>query len=711
MTTPVHLRAAGVSLVLAGGPALLPEVVHWGADLGPLDEAALRALADTAVPPVVPNTMDQPVRLGVLPQHADGWPGLPGVSGHRDGRDWSPLLTSAPWVVATDPDGGGVVTVHAGDPVAHLGVEVRIRVEPSGLLRLQAVITNEHPECDYSLEGVVLALPVPTDAAELLDLTGRWSKERVPQRRPFTVGAVMRDSRRGRTGHDASLLLAAGTPGFGFRSGEVWAVHTAWSGNHRTYAERLPSGRAVLGGGELLLPGEVRLEPGATYRTPWLVASYGQGLDEMAARIHRWLRERPEHPRSPRPVVLNTWEAVYFDHDLDRLRALADTAAEVGVERFVLDDGWFRGRRHDRAGLGDWFVDPSVWPDGLRPLSDHVRGLGMEFGLWVEPEMVNLDSDLARAHPEWILATGGRLPPESRHQQVLDLGHPQAWEYLLASLDALLAENDIAYLKWDHNRDLVDAGHAPDGAPGVHAQTVALYRLLDELRRRHPDVEIESCSSGGGRVDLEILRHTDRVWTSDCIDALERQQIQRWTGLLVPPELMGAHVGPPTAHTTGRTHALDFRAGTALFGHLGVEWDITRTTPPERAELAAWIGTYTRLRALLHSGTVVRGDHPDPALWVHGVVAADAAHAVYAVVAVATGVVSPPGRVRLPGLDPQTRYHVRALPPGDHPPAVGWPAWLGSDGIVLPGSVLGVAGIEVPAVWPEHLLLLEVSAA
>jgi alpha-galactosidase len=707
MTLPVHLRADGVSLVLAGDPDRLPEVLHWGADLGHLEPDDLRDLQAAAVPPVLPNTMDVPVRLAVLPQHADGWAGLPGLRGHREGRDWSPLLLATDWDVTTAGSGGGTVRVEARDEAAALGLQLEVRLEPSGLLRMRARVTNEHPDEPYTLDGLVLALPVPARAAELLDLTGRWTRERSPQRRPFLPGAVVRDSRRGRTGHDATLLLAAGQPGFGFRSGEVWAVHTAWSGNHRTYAERLPSGQAVLGGGELLQPGEVRLGPGESYRSPWLVASYGGGLDAVGSRVHRWLRARPTHPHRPRPVVLNTWEAVYLDHDLPTLQRLADRAAEVGVERFVLDDGWFLGRRSDRAGLGDWVVDPAVWPDGLGPLVSHVRALGMEFGLWVEPEMVNLDSELARAHPEWVLATGGRLPLESRHQQVLDLAHPGAVEHVVAQLDALLRDHDIAFLKWDHNRDLVDGGHGPSGVPGVHAQTQAVYRLLDELRARHPGVEIESCSSGGARIDLEVLARTDRVWTSDCNDALERQQIQRWTSLLVPLELLGAHVGPPLSHTTGRVHAVDFRAGTALFGHLGIEWDIGRADPHELAALAEWVALYKRLRPLLHSGDLVRGDHPDPALWVHGVVAPDRRAAVYAVVAVATSVTSPPGRVTLPGLDPRTRYRVQRPSPGGHP--AGWgQVWDGP--LSLPGAVLGSAGVSVPALWPERLLLLEVSA-
>ena len=234
-------------------------------------------------------------------------------------------------------------------------------------------------------------------------------------------------------------------------------------------------------------------------------------------------------------MTLNTWEAVYFDHRLEPLVELAEKAAAIGVERFVLDDGWFGSRRDDHAGLGDWWVSPEVWPQGLHPLVDRVTQLGMQFGLWVEPEMVNLDSDIARAHPEWVMATGGRTPVPSRHQQVLNLGIPECYAHIRDALFAILAEYDIAYLKWDHNRDLVDAGSHPDGRPGVHAHTLAVYRLLDELRAAHPRLEIESCYSGGGRVDLGILQRTDRVWVSDCIDPHERQMMQRWTAQLLPP--------------------------------------------------------------------------------------------------------------------------------------------------------------------------------
>jgi alpha-galactosidase len=717
----LHLRAGGVSLVLdCRGPSL-PAVLHWGRDLGATTDADLQALAVTAVPPVVSSMPDVPELVSVVPSQAQGWMGLPGLVGSRDdGSDWSPAFTlsdvalSGAGGAAAGSAGtaGGVVTVRADDAAGGLALRLDLELTAGGLLRAGAELRNTDPEREYRLDGLVLALPVPAEAAELLDLTGRWSRERSPQRSAFAIGTWVRDNRRGRTGADATLVLAAGRPGFGFRSGPVWGVHVGWSGNHRTYAEKLPSGEAVLGGGELLLPGEVRLPPQGSYRTPDVFASYGEGLDALSARFHDWLRERPQHPRSARPVVANTWEAVYFDHDLGRLTALADAAAAVGAERFVLDDGWFRHRRDDVAGLGDWYVDEGVWPQGLHPLVDHVRGLGMEFGLWVEPEMVNPDSDLARAHPEWVLAPGARQPVLMRHQQVLDLAHPQAYAYILERLDALVSEYGIGYLKWDHNRDLNEAGHWPTGAPGVHAQTQAVYRLLDELRERHPGLEIESCSSGGARVDLGVLQRTDRVWTSDCIDALERQRIQRWTALLLPPELMGSHVGAGRSHTTSRMHDLSFRAGTALFGHFGIEWDLLAASEADRAELARWVALYKELRPLLHAGRVVRGDHPDPALLVHGVVAPDAGRAVFALVATATSEVSPLGRVVLPGLDPDRRYRVRPLPPGDAPAAGNATPlpWLRPEGVVLPGSALASTGVQAPALHPEQLLLLEVTA-
>ncbi|GAA0925946.1 alpha-galactosidase [Pseudonocardia zijingensis] len=707
---PVHLRAAGVSVVLGTAGGRLPAVLHWGADLGELTPADLVELGQAAAAATVPNDLDQVTRAGILAEHAAGWNGRPGLAGQRAGQAWSPLFTLTDLDVEHSAAGGGRVRATGHDAEAGLRVRLEVELLASGVLRQRATVEvpGDAPAEPFVVDGLGVTLPVPPEATELFDMAGRWGRERAPQRAPFVVGVHSRENRRGRTGPDAPLILAAGAAGFGFAAGEVWAVHVAWSGNHVSYAERLSTGAAVLGGGELLLPGEVRLAAGESYTGPWVYAAHSTaGLDGVAARFHTMLRARPHHPANPRPVVMNTWEAVYFDHDLERLVELARVAADVGAERYVLDDGWFRHRRDDTAGLGDWYVDEGVWPEGLHPLVREVRERGMEFGLWVEPEMVNPDSDLARAHPDWILRTGGRMPIPSRHQQVLDLAHPDAYAYILERLDALLTEYPINYLKWDHNRDLVDAGHGPSGVPGVHAQTVAVYRLIDELRARHPGVEIESCSSGGLRVDLEILERTDRVWGSDMTDPLERQQIQRWTTQLLPPELIGAHVAAPRSHSTARTHDLSFRAGTALFGSFGIEWDVTTTGPEERKELAAWVQLYKDVRGLIHTGTMVRADQHDPSFALHGAVARDRSDALYALVQLATPLTAVPGRLRLPGLDPDRRYRVTVQPPGDRPvlrqrQAPGWLA----RGVELPGRVLAGAGLRAPALNPEQLLLL-----
>jgi alpha-galactosidase len=703
----LHLRAAGTSLLLdARGPGL-PTVVTWGPDLGEASADELEVVADAAVPAVATSALDVPVPVSLLPERSAGYRGRPGLTGSRAGRDFSTAFRLDR--VTSDGDSG--LVVEASDAAARLSVRVELRLHPGGLLQLRTALRNDGG-APYALDELATVLPVPARAGELLDLTGRWLRERAPQRHPFVQGAFVREQRRGRTGFDASLVLAAGTPSFRNRSGEVWGVHLGWSGDSRLWAEQGSAGHAVLGAAELLGSGEVVLAPGAEHVTPWTYAAYSaRGLDGIGDAFHDHLRARPHHPRSPRPVVVNTWEAVYFDHDLARLTALADVGAEVGAERFVLDDGWFRGRRDDTAGLGDWYVDETVWPDGLTPLISHVRARGLDFGLWVEPEMVNLDSDLHRAHPDWVLGVPGRLPPSWRGQQVLDLTVPEAWDHVLERLDALLSENDIAYLKWDHNRDLVEAADR-DGRPAVHAQTLAVYRLLDVLRERHPGVEIESCSSGGARVDLGVLERTDRVWGSDANDALERQGIQRWTSLLLPPELVGSHVGPPHAHTTGRWAGLSFRVATALFGSFGFEWDLTATDADERERLRDAVATYTRLRPLLHGGRLVHGDVPDPSALLHGVVARDGRSAVFCYAQLTTSAYEVPAAVLLPGLDADLRYRVTPLPvAGGHEGVQrSAPPWWDAGSVVLTGRSLGVTGLRLPVLNPEQALLVELHA-
>jgi alpha-galactosidase len=329
--------------------------------------------------------------------------------------------------------------------------------------------------------------------------------------------------------------------------------------------------------------------------------------------------------------------------------------------------------------------------------------------------MVNPDSDLYREHPDWILSAGGRIPLLHRNQLVLDLSRSEVSAYLFERMDAILSAHPIDYVKWDHNRDLLEAGGAAvAGAPVVHAQTTAFYALLDALREAHPAVSWESCASGGGRVDLGVLERVERIWTSDMTDALARQHIQRWTTQLVAPEYVGAHVSSPRSHTTGRTLSLDFRAATALFGSFGIEWDLTTATDEEIDRLADWVARYRRFRPLLHSGRVVRPESSDDAVLLHGVVAPDGAEALVAHVQLDESAHNRGVSVRVPGLDPGADYALAWEGPVEHR-HVSMSAALPADGPAagrrVSGATLATRGFWIPRRKPETVTLVHVARA
>ncbi|MEP6799537.1 MAG: alpha-galactosidase [Lapillicoccus sp.] len=717
----VLLTAAGVSVLLDATGGRLPAIIHWGAELLGLEADDVQALVSASIPLIGNNNIDLPVRVSVLPEHSTGWMGRPGLRASRGGRSWSTAFTvtsvtlDGTEVSDVVSSGPGVVQVTASDTEAAIDLVLDLELLPTGLLRARARVANRGEP--LTVDDLVVAFPVPGEADELLDLTGRWGRERLPQRTRFVAGTHLRENRKGRTGNDSAYVLHAGTPGFGFAGGDVYAVHTAYSGNHTHYAERVFTGERLLGGGELLMSGEIVLATDESYTSPWVFGSHGIGLDAVARRFHGHLRARDPRVSSDRPVTLNVWEAVYFDHDRERLIDLAERAAALGVERYVLDDGWFGSRRDDHSGLGDWVVSTDVWPDGLHPLVDRVRELGMQFGLWFEPEMVNPDSDVVRAHPEWVMAARSSWPIESRRQQVLDLGIPEAYEHVRSQMMAVLDAYDIGYLKWDHNRDLLEAGNQTDGGrPGIHDQTQAFYRLLDELRAAYPGLEIESCSSGGARVDLGVLERADRVWVSDNIDPHDRQEMLRWTTQLVPPEYLGSHIASGRSHTTGRVHDLGFRAATAVFGHLGIEWDLAQASVEELAELRSWLEFYKEHRDLLLGGDVVRMDGFDDRVRVHGVVAPDRSRAIFAHVVLDSPNSVPGPRLRLRGLDLERRYAVRPALVGAAPSGLGPPQWWGEPvggdypGVVATGAALERTGLAAALLNPDQALLYLVEA-
>jgi alpha-galactosidase len=685
-----RLDGGGESLVFLVGSAGAPMLAYWGPDLGPADPIAdLARLSDRAIPH---GGLDEGEALNWLPEAGHGFTGHPGLIARRGETE----LVSQMSVRAVSLD-GAAAWVRMSDELAGIEVTLGLMLDPAtGVLTSRSTLRNLDPG-PLAVEWLA-AGAFASPHAELMLFDGRWAREFAPVRQTLATGLAVKENRTGRTSHHAPPFMIAGEPGFGEAAGETFALHLAWSGDHRMFAERLRDGRVQLQAGELLHPGEMVLGEGETYETPALYAARSAaGLNGLSDRLHPFVRETILGGRlkgRPRPVHYNTWEAVYFDHDVERLKHLADLAAEVGIERFVLDDGWFLGRNDDTTSLGDWRVDPVKYPQGLGSLIDHVRGLGMEFGLWVEPEMANARSELLSVHPDWALGIEGRRQPLGRGQYVLDLTRPEVSESVFDQIDALLAAHPIGYLKWDMNRDLTHA--VSGGRAAVHRQTLAVYALVDRLRAAHPAVEIESCASGGGRADYEILRRTDRIWTSDCNDPIERAAIQRAFSIFFPPEVMGAHVGPETAHTTGRATTLKMRAFTAFLGHMGVEADLSGFSPGRRAELAEAIAQHKALRGLLHSGRTVRLVHPDPGLLAQAVVGPD--QAVVVAAQVETPRTSGPAPLRLLGLDAEASWRLRQLNLPRRPPSAmkHVPALTRGETLTAGGAMLAHAGLPLP---------------
>ena len=673
-------------------------ICHWGAPL----TGDLTSVHTATTPSIANSSWDKAQFPGLMREGSRGFLGRPTISGHRNGKAWSTKFEVTNFHHLANHLAVTLVDFHA-----QLEVEITFDLDVYGVLHQGATVKNLGDD-DYTLNEYIHWLPIPKEATESLDFIGRWSNERNPQRKEIATGTWIRESREGRSGHNFSIADIALTPQTSFQSGAAWATSIAWSGNSQYLLEKLFDGTQSMGAGELLLPGEVVLSKGQSYSAPKLLSVFSaDGLDGVSAAYHQYLRSREVHPKPPRPLTLNMWEALYFDHDEEKIKALIDVAAEIGIERVVLDDGWFHSRRNDRAGLGDWVIDPAVWPQGLTPIINYINEKGIEFGLWFEGEMVNPDSDLYRAHPEWILHEGDRVPPLWRHQQVLDLGHDGAYNHVLEQTSAVLGAHNIAYIKWDHNRILVDAGHL--GVAGVRRQTQAIYRLFAELKRRHPGLEIESCASGGGRVDLGVIDLVDRFWTSDNNDALERQSIQRWTAQVIAPELLGTHIGPTHGHQTGRTLELSMRATTALFGHAGIEWNITEATVDERKHLASWAAYYKENRSLLHSGKMVRVDYPEVHAYVHGVTAHDLSRAIFAYVQLTPTISIFPSALKFPGLDSSATYSVKAVFPAGKPRymLISPPEWM--SGVKLSGSALAQIGVTAPILAPANAFLIEIT--
>lgn len=682
----------------------VPEIIYWGGKL-----AQSEAVHDLGQEPVPQASLDQRAPLSLSVEAGRGLFCRPGIVGQRQGKDWSPVFA----LVQVETIAQGLV-LHCEDSVAQLAVSYTLILEAeTDLLRMRVALTNRS-EQDYGLHHCDPSLPLPSDCVELESFGGRWCQEFKPHRQRLDHGSINVTSRYGRTSQQKQPFYFIGHPGFSETQGRVYGFQLAWSGDHAMNFEVLDNGQRLIQLGEHLATGELVLKENQTYQSPEVLMGYSDsGTNNISQSYHQQIREKILHwpePR-PRPVILNTWEGIYFDHDPDYILRMIDRSAELGAERFVLDDGWFKGRNDEHSSLGDWYLDTQKYPQGLKPLIDRVNQQGMEFGIWMEPEMVNPDSDLFRAHPDWILSLDGYEQPMGRYQYVLNLQKTAVSDYLFDRIDALLTDNDIRYIKWDMNRELVQPGH--NGYAANHGQTIALYRLLERVRAAHPRVEIESCSSGGGRTDLGILPYVQRYWTSDCNDALERVMIQSHFMRFLPPELMGAHMGAPVSHTTGRQHQLSFRALVALFGHFGLELDPVKLSESEVKDIQYFVTLHKAHRELLHSGRFSLLANPgDPNLLAWQVVEESREQALVVFIQKTISRYSVPPLFPLTDLDPERDYLVTVLH-GAEPDKLGpmkqLPGWL-AKGAHLSGDWLMKSGLHLPVMHPESAFLVKLEA-
>ncbi len=708
MTRHITLTGAATSLILELAPGEAPLWRYWGPRL---PQGAEPGFSIRDGRPLASFSLDHDQPLSIFPTFGVGWFGQSALLAHRGGKDFAQAITDTivEWVVP-----GRHVRLVMEDAVAAIRVTMSLDLDPaSDVLTVSTTLANIGTT-PLDVQWLAAAsLPLPFAAEAVRHFTGRHNNEFQQVVEPLGRGSWRRENRRGLTSHECFPGAVVTLPGATRHGGTAYGAQLAWSGNHAQQIEWLDEGHYQWQLGAWLAPGEIRLAPGETLDSPELLATCSTGgLNGVAQNFHAAIRARMDWPgakMTPRPVHLNTWEGFYFDHDLDKLKALADASAEVGIERWVLDDGWFHRRHDDRAALGDWWPDASKYPDGLKPLVDHVVGLGMEFGLWVEPEMINPDSDLYRAHPDWALQIDGRPLLTARNQLVLDMTRPEVGDYLFDRIAAQLSAHPISYLKWDHNRDLTTAGSR--GHAAYHAQVKAAYALFARLRAAFPNVEIEACAGGGGRIDAGILRHTHRFWTSDCIDAVTRLPIQRGFLQFMPPEVMGSHVGTAPAHSTGRSQSMAFRASLALTGHLGVEFDLTKMDAADRATLKDWIALYKGWRDRLHSGRVWLGEAGDSLYWqAHGT-ADDLLLFVYR--DDPTGLRQLPP-LQLPMLDPGKSYLVERIEPkgpAAHAPQTA-PLFeaMRAGGVEMSGAWLGQAGMPVPAMKAESCAIFRIGA-
>jgi alpha-galactosidase len=714
-----HLRNDHVSYVLRIHESGVPGALYFGPAL-----AAGRSYRH--LPPGefrgFSNRVGEPIPLDV-PTPGSGDFRVPALV--VEGADGSTVLELAyreHRIVAGKPPIPGLPATYAEADDEAQTLELLLADEPSGLeVRLQYTIFRDLPAIARSARirnggrararvttAMSASLDLPDAGWELVQLSGAWARECQVRTRRLVAGRQSVGSIRGASSHHHNPFVVLRRPATTEAQGEAIGLSLVYSGNFLAEAEVDPYQTARVRIGINPEGFAWALEPGEEFATPEAVLVHSdRGLGAMSDAYHRLYRDRLARGSwrdRPRPVLLNNWEGTYFDFTEDRLVAIAEVARDLGIELFVLDDGWFGARDDDTTSLGDWVVDRRKLPNGIDGLARRIVDLGLGFGLWIEPEMVSARSNLFEAHPEWAIGVPGRARTESRQQLVLDMSRPEVVDHLFGALSAVLGSAPISYVKWDMNRNITEPWSAglPADRQGelFHRYILGVYELYRRLTDAFPDILFESCAGGGGRFDPGMLAFAPQAWTSDNTDAVERLSIQWGTSLAYPLSSMSAHVSAVPNHQVGRITPLATRAAVAFFGVFGYELDSTALTKEERREVADQVAFYKRHRDVLQRGRFVRlvgpfdGDGNETA-WM--AVSPDARHAVVGWYQVLNRPAPGPGRLRLRGLDPSVTYRVSTWPDRDDGPARANAGERGGDELIHAGLSLGLHRDEAKA--------------
>ena len=585
------------------------------------------------------------------------------------------------------------------DPILGLVVVLSYSVfEKENVITRSVCVKNEGSET-LKVEKIYSAcLDMDNEDFEMISLHGSWARERHIQQGALRYGKQLVSSGKGESSHQEHPFVALVSANAGQEQGRVYGFHFVYSGNFLAQVEKnqFDSLRVVMG----IHPQDFKweLKQGETFTAPEVVLTYSDaGLGGMTRTLHDLYRKhliRSPYKDRERPVLINNWEATYFDFDTEKLLAIAREAKKSGIEMLVMDDGWFGHRNDDNTSLGDWQVNEQKITGGLKRLVDQVNEIGLEFGIWFEPEMISPDSDLYRTHPDWAIALPGRTPCRSRNQYVLDLSRKEVRDYAYECVASILRSANIAYVKWDMNRQLTDLGSSalPVEKQGelLHRYVLGVYELQERLITGFPELLLENCSGGGARFDPGMLYYSPQIWCSDDMDAIERLKIQEGTALLYPLSAIGAHVSDCPNHTVGRATPFETRGNVALAGTFGYELDVTKIPEEDRARIPGQVALYHKYHALIRSGDYYRiaSYSQNDSFDCYEVVAKDQSEALITFVQVLGRPNVHSRRIRIPGLDEKKKYRVETT------------------GEVYCGDTLVHAGLNVPAMWGDFQSVL-----